>query len=153
MYKRQHHSRVVRRRSGDGHDTLTLLAANFLARELIGNFVLGLAASAFGDETKTGKPVGDDLREAKPTVLLARARATASPEQLEVLDRVGPDITDHEVESIQTVMIETGAVGACEREIAELLEEATAALDLLPDVNGSRDALEALADFVVSRDG
>ncbi len=108
---------------------------------------------AFGDEAKTGKPVGDDLREAKPTVLLARARATASPEQLEVLDRVGPDITDDEVASIQTVMIETGAVGACEREIAELLEQATAALDLLPDVNGSRDALAALADFVVSRDG
>jgi geranylgeranyl diphosphate synthase type I len=108
---------------------------------------------AFGDEAKTGKPVGDDLREAKPTVLLARARASASTGQLEVLDRVGPNVTDDEVAAIQQVMIDTGAIDACEREIEALLEQATAALDRLPDVNGSRDALAALADFVVSRDG
>ncbi len=107
---------------------------------------------AFGDEAKTGKPVGDDLREAKPTVLLARARSLASDEQLMVLDRVGPDITADEVAGIQQVMLDTGAVDACEDEIDELLDQATAALDMIPDVNGSRDALMALADFVVSRD-
>ena len=32
------------------------------------------------------------------------------------------------------------------------IELATAALDMIPDVNGSREALTALADFVVSRD-
>ena len=37
---------------------------------------------AFGDEHTTGKPVGGDLREGKPTPLLARARAAASPAQL-----------------------------------------------------------------------
>lgn len=107
---------------------------------------------AFGDEAKTGKPVGDDLREAKPTVLLARARDTASDVQLKVLDRVGPDVTADEVSAIQQVMVDTGAVDACEHEIDQLLDESTAALDMIPDVNGSRAALEALADFVVSRD-
>ena len=110
------------------------------------------SSGAFGDEAKTGKPVGDDLREAKPTVLLARARSLASDEQLMVLDRVGPDITADEVAGIQQVMLDTGAVDACEDEIDELLDQATAALDMIPDVNGSRDALMALADFVVSRD-
>ena len=107
---------------------------------------------AFGDEAKTGKPVGDDLREAKPTVLLARARHAASAAQLEVLDRVGPSVTPDEVAQIQQVMIDTGAVDACEAEIVELLDEATAAIEHIPDVNGSREALQALADFVVSRD-
>lgn len=107
---------------------------------------------AFGDEAKTGKPVGDDLREAKPTLMLARARDAASPAQLTVLDRVGPSVTAHEVAAIQQVMVDTGAVDACEAEIAELLDEATAALATIPDVNGSRAALAALADFVVSRD-
>jgi len=108
---------------------------------------------AFGDEAKTGKPVGDDLLEAKPTVLLARARDAASDAQLKVLDRVGPAVTPEEVAQIQQVMIDTGAADACETEIAQLLDEATAAIEHIPDVNGSREALRALADFVVSRDG
>ena len=41
---------------------------------------------AFGDSAVTGKPVGDDLREGKPTPLLARAVAAATPEQLRLLD-------------------------------------------------------------------
>ena len=69
-----------------------------------------------------------------------------------MLDRVGPDVTADEVAAIQQVMIDTGAVDACEREIDHLLDEATAALDMIPDVNGSREALTALADFVVTRD-
>src|SRR5215207_7014987 len=44
---------------------------------------------AFGDERLTGKPVGDDLREGKPTPLLAIATARASARQREVLARVG----------------------------------------------------------------
>ena len=34
---------------------------------------------AFGDSERTGKPVGDDLAEGKPTVLLALAREAADP--------------------------------------------------------------------------
>lgn len=107
---------------------------------------------AFGDEARTGKPVGDDLREAKPTVLLALARDAATDAQLKVLDRVGPSVTAEEVAAIQQVMVDTGAVDACEAEISQLLDQSTTALAVLPDVNGSRDALAALADFVVSRD-
>ena len=43
----------------------------------------------FGDTAVTGKPVGGDLLEGKPTPLLARAVAGATPAQLAVLDRVG----------------------------------------------------------------
>jgi len=107
---------------------------------------------AFGDETKTGKPVGDDLREGKPTVLLALARDAATPSQLTELAKVGSDITDHDVATIQQVLVDTGAVAASEAETAKLLAQATDAIDKLPDVAGSRDALRALADFVVDRD-
>ncbi|MEO0493272.1 MAG: polyprenyl synthetase family protein [Actinomycetota bacterium] len=107
---------------------------------------------AFGDSAKTGKPVGDDLREGKPTVMLALARDAATQAQLAVLDRVGPAVTDDEVAAIQQVMADTGAVAQVEDEIDELLDEALQAIESLPDVNGSRDALRALADFVVDRD-
>ncbi len=107
---------------------------------------------AFGDEAVTGKPVGDDLREGKPTVLLARAREAADAGQLEVLARVGFGMSGDDLADIQQVMVDTGAVAACEAEIDQLLAEATAALDHLPDVNGSRAALSALADYVVERE-
>jgi len=107
---------------------------------------------AFGDEAKTGKPVGDDLREAKPTVLLARARAGADAAQQRLLERVGHTVTPEEVAGIQQVMVDTGAVEACESEIICLLDEATEAIDAIPDRNGSRAALRALADFVVARE-
>ena len=107
---------------------------------------------AFGDSDKTGKPVGDDLREGKPTVMLALARDEADDAQLRVLDRVGPSVTDAEVAAVQQVMVDTGAVAQVEDEIDQLLDEALAAIDDLPDVNGSRGALRALADFVVDRD-
>jgi len=107
---------------------------------------------AFGDSERIGKPVGDDLREGKPTVLLAQARDAASPGQRAVLDRVGPSATDEDVAAIQQVMIDTGAVRDTEAEIGRLLAEATAALDDLPDRHGSRSALRALADYVVDRD-
>lgn len=107
---------------------------------------------AFGDETVTGKPVGEDLREGKPTVLLARARELADGAQREVLARVGYGLSDGDLAAIQEVMVETGAVASCEAEIEQLLVEATAALGHLPDVDGSRAALAALGDYVAERD-
>ena len=49
----------------------------------------------FGDEALTGKPVGEDLREGKPTPLLAATVARCSEAAgLTLLDRVGsPDLT------------------------------------------------------------
>lgn len=107
---------------------------------------------AFGDSEKTGKPVGDDLVEGKPTVLLALARETADAAQLGVLDKVGGRMGADDIAAIQQVMVDTGAVAASEAETEQLLDEALGAIDALPDVNGSRDALRALADYVVERD-
>ena len=43
----------------------------------------------FGEESATGKPVGDDLREGKPTPLLAVATAQADAAQAAVLAEIG----------------------------------------------------------------
>ena len=107
---------------------------------------------AFGDPDQTGKPVGDDLREGKPTLLLARARESATPAQRAVLETVGSEMTQENVAAIQQVMIDTGAVAASARESERLLDEAVDAIAALPDLHGSRAALRALAEFVVERD-
>ena len=107
---------------------------------------------AFGDTAKTGKPVGDDLREGKPTVMLALARETANPIQLTELAKVGSEMTNNDVAAIQQVLLDTGAVAASEAETEHLLDQSLAAIDALPDNNGSHQALRALADFMVHRD-
>jgi geranylgeranyl diphosphate synthase type I len=108
---------------------------------------------AFGDEALTGKPVGDDLREGKPTPLLALATAAADPAQLEVLALVGaPDLDGGRIATIQQVLHDTGAVVAVEASIDELTTRALDGLaraDITPE---AADALSALAAFVAWRD-
>jgi geranylgeranyl diphosphate synthase type I len=107
---------------------------------------------AFGDTAVTGKPVGDDLREGKPTPLLAMAFARAEPGQRDVLARVGaPHLGDDEVAKIQQVIVDTGALDELEARIATLAADAVAALDRLPLAGGAGAELRALADFVVAR--
>jgi geranylgeranyl diphosphate synthase, type I len=107
---------------------------------------------AFGDSAVTGKPVGDDLREGKPTSLLARAVALATPAQRAVLGRVGvPDLCDDEVAAIQRVIVETGALEALESRIAALADEAVTSLERIPVSAEARAELAALAAFVVAR--
>ncbi len=106
---------------------------------------------AFGDPAATGKPVGDDLREGKPTLLMALAKAAATPAQLAVLDAVGTATDDETVAAVQQVIVDTGALTSLEEEIAGLLDEALAALELLPDVPAAKQALAATARFVALR--
>ena len=106
---------------------------------------------AFGDPAHTGKPVGDDLREGKPTLLMAMARAGATPAQLRVLDSAGSDMDDETVAAVQQVIVDTGALAGLESEIAALLDEALDALAALPDVPAAKEALAATARFVALR--
>jgi len=107
---------------------------------------------AFGDETLTGKPVGDDLREGKPTTLLAIATARATGVEAAQLARVGAsDLGEDEVEAIQRVLQRTGARQELEAQISALADEAIAALECAPLIDEARLALTELAHFVVRR--
>jgi geranylgeranyl diphosphate synthase, type I len=107
---------------------------------------------AFGDSALTGKPVGDDLREGKPTPLLARATAMATAEQRDVLDRVGaPDLDEADVKAIQTTIVATGALDELARRISELAEQAIVGLGRCALTDEARRELAALAEYVVAR--
>ena len=108
---------------------------------------------ALGDPAVTGKPVGEDLREGKPTPLLAvaRQRSSGSPDA-EVLERVGsPGLDDAGVAEVQDVLVGSGAVDEVERSITALTEEAVAALDGAGLPVAARDALVELAAAVTRR--
>ncbi len=107
---------------------------------------------AFGDSSVTGKPVGDDLREGKPTPLLASAAARATEAQSRVLAAVGqPELDEDGVARIQQVLTDTGAVRVVERSIDDLTAEALDAIKAAPIEPEARDALVELAHFVAWR--
>ena len=108
----------------------------------------------FGDTAVTGKPVGEDLREGKPTLLYALARAAASKPDLRLLeDRFGsPDLLGSEVAAIQHVFESTGARAQVTAIIENLVDRALEAVDGLPLSEPAGSALCDLARFVAGRD-
>jgi geranylgeranyl diphosphate synthase type I len=107
---------------------------------------------AFGEDAVIGKPVGDDLREGKPTPLLAAATGAADGAQQAVLARIGrPDLHEDEISSIQIVLRDTGALAEVEARIEQLTAEAIAAIEGADVTAEARDALVDLAHFVARR--
>lgn len=101
----------------------------------------------FGDPATTGKPVLDDLRQGKPTVLLALARERATPEQATRLSGlVGrPDIDQAAAEQVRRILLQTGAVDTVESMIKERYRQAVSALRQPTIAPAARTALAALA--------
>jgi geranylgeranyl diphosphate synthase type I len=104
---------------------------------------------AFGDTAITGKPVGDDLREGKPTPLMAIATEHANASQLQILQLVGHErLSDAQVADVQRVIRETGALDQLEAEISNKTDEAIAVIQQAPITDVARDELIALAAYV-----
>ena len=107
---------------------------------------------ALGETAVTGKPVGDDLREGKPTPLLALARQRATPSQAAELARVGDPYLDAAgVARLQEVLVDTGAVAELESRIDAITAEALEAAKELPLTAEAQVALAELATFVAER--
>ena len=102
-----------------------------------------------GDVDVLGKNVGDDLREGKPTPLMAIATEHANASELQVLQLVGhARLTDAQVTDVQRVIRETGALSELEAEISNKTDEAIAAIQQAPITDVARDELIALASYV-----
>jgi geranylgeranyl diphosphate synthase type I len=106
----------------------------------------------FGEADATGKPVGDDLREGKPTLLLAEARRRTGGADLELLGRIGSaDLGAPEVAALQELLDRCGARAAVEAAIDGRLERAHDALDQAPIDELPKRALRGLADRCTRR--
>jgi geranylgeranyl pyrophosphate synthase len=104
----------------------------------------------WGDPQLTGKPAGDDLFEAKATVLLTLARGRLKGHAAYVLARLGtPDVTPDDIPVLVMAMREAGVDAALEELIAAEYDAAATCLDasmLSPvGVAGIRDAARAIA--------
>ena len=107
----------------------------------------------FGDEIETGKPVGGDLREGKPTSLVARAFDAAKGDDYSFLEsRFGAeDLSDNEVERMRELLRSTGAYDAVELDVRRLLQESLEALEHAHIADDAKRELRELASYVAER--
>jgi geranylgeranyl diphosphate synthase type I len=87
----------------------------------------------FGDPATVGKPVGDDLREGKFTLLIHHALAAATAAERQVISAAlgNPALTEGEVDEVQRILERTGARRTVTAMIADRLATARQALDAL----------------------
>jgi geranylgeranyl diphosphate synthase, type I len=107
----------------------------------------------FGDPAETGKPAGDDLREGKRTVLVALTLRHADAAQAEVMEALlgDPGLNAAGVETLRSVIVDTGALDACERMIDRYAADAADALAAAPLTAEAHDALADLAVAATAR--
>ncbi len=108
----------------------------------------------FGDEKKTGKPVGHDYREGKKTLLVSRAYREASEEDRAFIKTtLGTNVSPEEVERVRQIMIDTGSLSYSQRLAREHTASAKAALRRVSTTDTeAKELLAGLADLFTQRD-
>ncbi len=108
--------------------------------------ILGITS----DEETLGKPIGSDIREGKPTILLLTAYKNASEEEKEFLRRVvGISKEKDEILRARSILLEKG-VEETAKEAKMYLDLAEKDLALLPDSH-RKDLLESWRLFMLNR--
>jgi len=112
--------------------------------------ILGL----FGDAERLGKPVGSDIREGKRTFLILKALEKADQDQRAFLERMlgNKEVTEADVEEIRRLVVETGALDACNEMARKLVEESRKALKACPWREEGVEFLEGALAFMVERE-
>ncbi|MBK7353159.1 MAG: octaprenyl diphosphate synthase [Nitrosomonas sp.] len=103
-----------------------------------------------GDHQDTGKNLGDDLAEGKPTLPLIYAMRTGSPEQASIIRKAIETGGESGFGSILTIIEETGALNYAKQRAYHEVEIAAKAISLLKD-SLYKDCLLQLAEFAVTR--
>jgi geranylgeranyl diphosphate synthase type I len=67
----------------------------------------------FGDEKKTSKPIGSDLKEGKQTFLIFKTKELATKNQRKIIDQAlnNFNLTKNQLEKVRRIIIETGSLG------------------------------------------
>jgi geranylgeranyl diphosphate synthase type I len=108
----------------------------------------------FGDPSTTGKSNLDDLREGKPTVLIAYAVDHATSAQRAVIERLhgDPGLDETGADDLRAVLTDTGARTAVEDMIDTRARYVLTALETAPLMEQARSAITDLTHAVLWRD-
>ncbi len=112
------------------------------------------ALDYMGDARRTGKSVGEDLREGNMTLPLIRVCAQSTAAEFERLNRLvvhEEAIREEDMDDVLALMDKYGAVDYTLGKARGYVEAGKAALSSLPD-SPHLDVLRDIADYVVDRD-
>jgi geranylgeranyl diphosphate synthase type I len=120
---------------------------------------LGLAFQAvddllgiWGDESRTGKPAGSDLRQGKRSVPVVAALSSGHPRSPELARLLAlGELSERDLARAVELVEECGGREVAEAEAREHLAKARGALEDAPLVAEAREELLELASFVVER--
>jgi len=105
----------------------------------------------FGDPEKFGKTPGGDILNDKKTILFLNAQHNANASQAELLKR-NYGSSSEKVETISSVMKETGALNYAEQKMDAYYKEALTALDQVPGEAELKNDLAQFAEWLIKRD-
>jgi geranylgeranyl diphosphate synthase type I len=108
----------------------------------------------FGDPQITGKPIGDDVRSGKKTVLVGYALQEASDHQHSTLTQMlcDPNLSSEHIVLFRQILRDTGAHDRVEQEIADEYKAGMKVLDSLDLTPDGATALGALVRACVERE-
>jgi heptaprenyl diphosphate synthase len=105
------------------------------------------------DTGQSGKTPGTDLREGVPTLPVLLARTSTDPADAELLELLDGDLTDDARHARALALLRVHpSLAQARAQTVSWADAARAALTALPD-GSVRDALDALAEGVVTREG
>jgi octaprenyl-diphosphate synthase len=103
-----------------------------------------------GDHAETGKNVGDDLAEGKPTLPLIYAMRNGNAQQATAVRRAIEEGGLDDLQQVLQAIRETGALDYVRKQARAEADTACAAISHLPD-SKHKESLLQLADFAVTR--
>ncbi len=108
----------------------------------------------FGDEKKTGKPVGSDIRQGKYTILVAKAFEKANPRQKKILARClgNKNLTKKDIEDFRKVIIESGSLDYAKNLAMKLVWEAKKELEKIKMNSETKKFLRGIAEYMIKRE-
>lgn len=108
----------------------------------------------FGEEKRTGKPIGSDLRAGRRNALLRECERLLSAADRAALEGVlgRATATDEEIRAVTALFERTGIRARVEERLDGLLTRALAALDAGPFSEPGKSMLRDLARWMVQRD-
>lgn len=108
----------------------------------------------FGDENKTGKLVGADIKEGKPNLLIFKAQKQANPKQKKILiEALGnPNLTKMQLEKVKTIIIKTGSLQYSQNLAQKLVAQSKGILKKAHFPKEVKQSLISIADYIIQRE-
>ncbi|MCJ7804811.1 polyprenyl synthetase family protein [Patescibacteria group bacterium] len=108
----------------------------------------------FGTEEKLGKPIGDDIKEGKNTLLYTRAIKNGNSQQKKRLKSLWgkKNISLKEIEEARTIIKKTGSLAYSQNLASQLVKKGRKVVPKITKNKNLQEVFLSLADFIIERE-